>query len=120
MKKPRPSRWAAVIALTSAGLLSGCYYPYGYYPWGYPYPEPYAWGYPYLPPPPPPAPAGTPPTQLAPTQPAPRGPVPRCSEPHFRCNNKEAFPISNFRISSLSSSAGRGREWVEAGRGASV
>ena len=71
VKKSRPPRWAAVIALTSAGLLSGCYYPYGYYPWGYPYPGPYAWGYPYPPPPPPPAPAGTPPTPLAPTQPAP-------------------------------------------------
>ena len=69
MRKPPRKRWRVVIALASAGLLSGCYYyPYAYYPWGYPYPGPYAWGYPYPPPPPQPAPAGTPPTPLAPTQ----------------------------------------------------
>ena len=33
MMKNRRPRWAVLIALTSAGLLSGCYYyPYGYYP----------------------------------------------------------------------------------------
>jgi hypothetical protein len=42
-------RWGVLIALASAGVLSGCYYyPYGYYPWGYPYPQPYA-GLPLLP-----------------------------------------------------------------------
>jgi hypothetical protein len=58
-KSRRTRRWAVSIALASAGLLSGCYYyPYGYYPWGYPYPQPYLWG-PYTPgAPPPPAPSG--------------------------------------------------------------
>ena len=32
MMKNRRPRWAVLIALASAGLLSGCYYyPYGYY-----------------------------------------------------------------------------------------
>ena len=39
-------RWIGVAALASASLLSGCYYPYRYSPWGYP-PYPYAAGYPY-------------------------------------------------------------------------
>ena len=37
--KPRRMRWIGLAAVASAGLLSGCYYyPYGYAPWGYPYP----------------------------------------------------------------------------------
>jgi hypothetical protein len=40
-------QWIGLIAVASAGLLSGCYYyPYGYSPWGYP-PYPYAAAYPY-------------------------------------------------------------------------
>jgi hypothetical protein len=73
MTKPRRTRgWAVLIALASAGLLSGCYYyPYGYYPWGYPYQQPYAWGYPYSPgPPPPPSNQATP----APGAPQPLNP----------------------------------------------
>ncbi len=47
MRKSRRMRWVALVALASAGLLSGCYYyPYGYSPWGYP-PYPYTAGYPY-------------------------------------------------------------------------
>jgi len=88
---------AALIALTGAGALSGCYYdPYtGYYyaypayypyPWGYPYAGryPYPSAYPYpqpptatpgLPPSPPPgtAPSETPPPGNAPVQ---RTPLP--------------------------------------------
>lgn len=69
--KFRRLRWKLLVALAGAGLLSGCYYyPYGYYPWGYPYPQPYAWGSPYSPgypypppgaPPPPAEPAALPP-----------------------------------------------------------
>ena len=48
MRKPRRVRWIGLAALASIGLLSGCYYdPYGYNPWGYPYPYPYTTGYPY-------------------------------------------------------------------------
>src|SRR4051794_41133617 len=48
--KHRRPRWAVLLVLASAGFLSGCYYyPYGYYPWGYPYPHPYAWASPYPP-----------------------------------------------------------------------
>ncbi len=48
MRKPHRVRWIGLAALASAGLLSGCYYdPYGYNPWGYPYPYPYTAGYPY-------------------------------------------------------------------------
>jgi hypothetical protein len=48
--KPCRLRWIGLIAVTSGGLLSGCYYPYGYYnPWVYPYPYPSAAGYPYPP-----------------------------------------------------------------------
>ena len=37
MTKPRRLRWLGLLAVASAGLLSGCYYyPYGYYWWGYP------------------------------------------------------------------------------------
>ncbi|HEX4614824.1 MAG TPA: hypothetical protein VH230_02820 [Stellaceae bacterium] len=47
MTKPRRMRWIGLVAVASAGVLSGCYYyPYGYSPWGYP-PYPYAAGYPY-------------------------------------------------------------------------
>jgi hypothetical protein len=47
LKKPRRARWIGLVAVASAGLLSGCYYyPYGYSPWGYPYPYPYPTGYP--------------------------------------------------------------------------
>ncbi len=47
MTKPPRMRWIGLAAVTSAGLLSGCYYyPYGYSPWGYP-PYPYTAGYPY-------------------------------------------------------------------------
>ena len=48
MRRPRRARWIGLVAVASAGLLCGCYYPYGgyYYPWGYP-PYPYAAGYPY-------------------------------------------------------------------------
>ena len=47
MRRPRRVRWIGLAAVASVGLLSGCYYdPYGYNPWGYPYPYPYA-GYPY-------------------------------------------------------------------------
>jgi hypothetical protein len=59
IKRHRP-RWIMLLALASAGPLTGCYSPYGYYPWGYPYPTPYNWGYAYSPgysyPPPPPPP----------------------------------------------------------------
>ena len=61
-------RWIGLVAVASAGLLSGCYYypygyyPNGYYPWGYPSPYPYASGYPYAAGYPyPPAPAAVPP-----------------------------------------------------------
>ena len=48
MRRPRRVRWIGLAAVASAGLLSGCYYdPYGYNPWGYPYPYPYTAGYPY-------------------------------------------------------------------------
>jgi hypothetical protein len=73
MTKPHRPRWAVLILVASAGLLSGCY---GYYPWGYPYPQPYAWGYPYSPgysyPPPPPPQAGP----SYPATPAPGAPQP--------------------------------------------
>ena len=73
--------WRTLIALASAGLLSGCYYyPYGYYPWGYPYP--YAWGYPYpyMPPAPPPGPSA-PSNPAAETLPPLNGPVERTPLP---------------------------------------
>jgi hypothetical protein len=62
VRKPRRVRWIGLAALASAGLLSGCYYdPYGYNPWGYPYPYPYTAGYPYgAAPPYPPVPGATP------------------------------------------------------------
>ncbi len=48
MRRPRRVRWIGLAAVAGAGLLSGCYYdPYGYNPWGYPYPYPYTAGYPY-------------------------------------------------------------------------
>ncbi|MBV9687293.1 MAG: hypothetical protein JO096_08780, partial [Alphaproteobacteria bacterium] len=63
-----------LLAVASAGLLSGCYYyPYGYYWWGYPYPFPYGWGYPsaagygY-----PPAPGAVPPNPQQPAEGAPQ------------------------------------------------
>ena len=47
VRRPLRVRWSGLVAVASAGLLSGCYYyPYGYSPWGYP-PYPYAAGYPY-------------------------------------------------------------------------
>jgi hypothetical protein len=47
VRRPRRVGLIGLIAVASAGLLSGCYYyPYGYSPWGYP-PYPYAAGYPY-------------------------------------------------------------------------
>jgi hypothetical protein len=85
MVKQRRSRWKLLIALAIAGLLSGCYYPYGYYPWGYPYPQPYAWSYPGFPgqpnpppAPPPAAPPTSPPTSLnaPPDEPVQRTPLP--------------------------------------------
>jgi hypothetical protein len=85
MTKQRRPRWAVLIALASASLLSGCYYyPYGYYPWGYPYPQPYAGGYPYSPGypyPAPPGPAVAPPTSLTPPPDAPiqQAPLPTAS-----------------------------------------
>jgi hypothetical protein len=67
LKKPRRVRCVGLVAVAIAGLLSGCYYyPYGYNPWGYPYP--YSAGYPGAPNPYPPAPG----TALQyPQQPAP-------------------------------------------------
>ena len=86
MMKNRRPRWTVLLALASAGLLSGCYYyPYGYYPWGYSYPQPYAGGYPYSPgypyPAPPPGPPAAPPTPLSPPPDAPvqRAPLPPAS-----------------------------------------
>ncbi len=82
MMKNRRPRWRVLIALASAGLLSGCYYyPYGYYPWGYPYPQPYAGGYPTSPGysyPGMPGPPAAPPTPLNPPPDAPvqRAPLP--------------------------------------------
>ena len=75
MTKPRRKGWIGLIAVASAGLLSGCYYyPYGYYGWGYPYPYPYASAYPYAPGYSyPPAPPGVP---LNPQQPGPGVPQP--------------------------------------------
>jgi hypothetical protein len=86
-RRPRRAgpRWGVLFALASAGLLSGCYYyPYGYYPWGYPYPQPYAGGYPYSPGypyPAQPAPPAAPPTPLNPPPDAPvqRAPLPPAS-----------------------------------------
>ena len=81
MRRPRRVRWIGLAAVASVGLLSGCYYdPYGYNPWGYPYPYPYA-GYPYA--------AGYPypPAQGAgemlqtPQQPAPQQPAPGAPQP---------------------------------------
>lgn len=47
MRRRGRVRWIGLVAVASAGLLSGCYYyPYGYSPWGYA-PYPYAAGYPY-------------------------------------------------------------------------
>ena len=75
-------RWPALLALASAGLLSGCYYdpytgysyPYGgYYPYGY---YPYPWGYPY-PPRPYPPPQGAP----APAPNAGQGTLPPTNAP---------------------------------------
>jgi hypothetical protein len=82
-------RWAALLALGSVGLLSGCvYYPYGYNPWGYSYAQPNAWGYPYSPGypyPPPPAVAPNPPNPaIGPPQPLDvpiqRAPLPPASQ----------------------------------------
>ncbi|HEX6441434.1 MAG TPA: hypothetical protein VF007_04555 [Stellaceae bacterium] len=99
MTKPPRMRWIGLATLASAGLLSGCYYPYGYYnPWGYPYPYPYPAGYPYAagypyPPAPeagvvPQAPQQLAPQQLVPQQPAPgaalqypQQPVPGAPQP---------------------------------------
>ena len=79
MTKRRRPRWVVLIALASAGLLSGCYYyPYGYYPWGYPYPPPYACSLPYSPggyPAPLPAPPSNPATP-GPGSPQPLNPRP--------------------------------------------
>ena len=73
MTKLRRMRWIGLAAVASAGLLSGCYYPYGYYPWGYPYPYPYASGYPYAAGYPyPPAPGAVPPTAQQPVPGAPQ------------------------------------------------
>jgi hypothetical protein len=72
--------WVALAAVASAGLLSGCYYdPYGYNPWGYPYPYPYTAGYPYAAGYPYPAPGAAPqypqqPAPQYPQQPAPQYP----------------------------------------------
>jgi hypothetical protein len=50
VKTPGLRRWIGLVAVASAGLLSGCYYtPYGYYWGGYPNPYPYAAAYPYAP-----------------------------------------------------------------------
>lgn len=74
MTKPRRLRWIGLLAVASAGLLSGCYYsPYGYYWWGYPYPAPYAGSYPYAPGYAYPTPSGVPPN---PQQPPPGEPQP--------------------------------------------
>ena len=75
MTKPRRLRCIGLVAVASAGLLSGCYYyPYGYYPWGYSYPYPYAAGYSYgAANPYPPAPGAAP---RYPQQPAPGAPQP--------------------------------------------
>ena len=74
MTRQRRLRWIGLLAIASAGLLSGCYYyPYGYYWSGYPYPSPYGWGYPsasgY---PYPPAPGAVPPNPLQPESGAPQ------------------------------------------------
>ena len=86
MKQRRPRwagpRWGVLIALASAGLLSGCYYyPYGYYPWGYPYPQPYAGRYPYSPGYPYPAQPGPPTAPPTPLNPPPDAPVQRAPLP---------------------------------------
>jgi hypothetical protein len=79
MGRRRLSR-ALLIALVSAGALSGCYYdPYtgGYYPYPpYPYPYPYRPPYPYPGPPPPGANPATafPPSPNAPVQQTPLPP----------------------------------------------
>jgi hypothetical protein len=87
--KPRRLRWIGLIAVASAGLLSGCYYyPYGY-SWGYPYPYPYAWGYPYAGYSYPPAPATVPPSSQQPppgtpqplNEPVQRAPLPPSPPP---------------------------------------
>jgi hypothetical protein len=72
VRKPLRVRWVGLAAVASAGLLSGCYYdPYGYNPWGYPYPYPYTAGYPYAAGYPYPAPGAVP---QYPQQPAPQYP----------------------------------------------
>ena len=85
MTTTRRLRWIGLVAVASAGLLSGCYYyPYGYYPWGYPYPYAagysYGAGYPY-----PPAPGAGPqyPQQPAPGAASqyPQQPVPGAPQP---------------------------------------
>lgn len=73
--------WGALIALASAGLLSGCYYyPYGYYPWGYPYPYAGGYPYPYAPPSLPTGPLATP-NPAAETPPPLNAPVERTPLP---------------------------------------
>jgi hypothetical protein len=80
VKKPGSRRWIGLVAVASAGLLSGCYYsPYGYYWGGYPNPYPYASAYPYAPgyPYPPPPPPAVRPDQQPPAPPgAPGAPQP--------------------------------------------
>jgi hypothetical protein len=81
--KVRRLRWIGLIAVASAGLLSGCYYyPYGYYPWGYPASYPYAPGYPYAGGYPyPPAPGAVPPGPPQPPAQPPNAPVQRTPLP---------------------------------------
>ena len=79
MTRPRPLYWIGLAAVAGAGLLSGCYYyPYGYNPWGYPYPYASGWGYPYAAGPAyAPAPAAMPPYPQQPVPPtAQQQPVP--------------------------------------------
>ena len=78
MIKRRRPKWIVLWVLASVSSLAGCYSPYGYYPWGYPYPQTYNWGYAYSPgymyppPPPPAAPPATPPSPPNPTVGAPQ------------------------------------------------
>ena len=70
MMKRKRRRWGVLMALASAGLLSGCYYyPYGYNPWGYPYPYASGYPYPYQPPAQQPVPSTAPNPPIGPPQP---------------------------------------------------
>ena len=91
MSRPRQVQWIGLIAVASAGLLSGCYYyPYGYSPWGYP-PYPYAAAYPYgAVNPYPPAPGAAP---QYPQPPAPGAPPPYPQQPEVGAPQPLNAPI---------------------------